>query len=86
MSLRLIIFKINVFLHLSVVRMASDQEAKAQLQIKRDPRDQKAEAKREKSLPALPVTEEADLGKSVTDMRVESKDFFAVKSKLPCKN
>jgi hypothetical protein len=63
------------FFTFSAVRMASDQEAKAQLQTKRDQRDQKAEVKRGKSLPVLPVTEEADPGKSVIDMRVESNDF-----------
>jgi hypothetical protein len=52
--------------------MASDQEAKAQLQTKRDRRDQEAEAKRGKKRPVVPVTEEADHGKSVTDMRIES--------------
>lgn len=55
--------------------MASDQEAKAQRQTKRDQRDQEAEAKRGKKHPVVAVIVGADHGKSVTDMRAESNGF-----------
>lgn len=47
--------------------MASDLEAKAQRQIKRDPRDQEAEAKKEKKHLVAVVIAEVDHGKSVID-------------------